>query len=128
MVFVVHVILAGPLGHYFPRDKCSLRCTHAYSPICSSVDITFHNSCFMQVWNCRMNKTASVEKRGICTSSVNIFKETCNKQCRGDNKPVCGSNNITYGSYCYFEIAKCKEWADLTVQGLGSCGLEGLRN
>lgn len=41
-------------------------------------------------------------------ASSSVVSEYCPDTCTGGFRPVCGTNNLTYGSDCYLELAKCR--------------------
>lgn len=52
--------------------------------------------------------------------SSSVVTEGCPDTCQGGFRPVCGSNNLTYGSDCYLELAKCRN-PSLTKKADGVC-------
>jgi hypothetical protein len=41
------------------------------------------------------------------TTNTTTQKDPCDLQCARNYDPVCGSDGIVYGNFCYFEAAQC---------------------
>lgn len=123
------------------RRVCSRPCNKKLRPVCGSDGKTYNNVCLFGNAKCQANKTGSVLKiksRGQCeNSTVNISKvkkqsqkclvalKDCNKVVNSTRHSVCGSNNITYLTFCNFRVARCQarqNGRNLTMLHKGECG------
>ncbi|XP_050729525.1 agrin-like [Eriocheir sinensis] len=112
-----------------PRDICQRTCSNTFDPVCASDRVTYHSKCELSIAICR-NKEITLRREEPCagftgTSGRRPSTETqsdqssppqtsavvsvgCPDTCNGGFRPVCGTNNLTYGSDCYLELAKCR--------------------
>lgn len=123
------------------RRVCNRPCNKKLRPVCGSDGKTYNNVCLFSNAKCQANKTGSVLKiksRGQCeNSTVNISKvkkqsqkclvalKDCNKVVNSTRHSVCGSNNITYLTFCNFRVARCQarqNGRNLTMLHKGECG------
>ncbi len=57
---------------------------------------------------------------GFASVSAAKSHEECLKACNRMYAPVCGSDGVTYGNQCSFEIAQCEK-DGLTLASTGEC-------
>ncbi|KAK8384031.1 hypothetical protein O3P69_016038 [Scylla paramamosain] len=107
------------------RDICYRDCPGTYDPVCGSDRATYHNKCELSIAMCH-NEEVDLHHEGTCAgfsgkgarrpsqtlfsggASSSVVSEGCEDTCTGGFRPVCGTNNLTYGSDCYLELAKCR--------------------
>lgn len=147
-LFFTVLLLISVLAAEGKREKSKLRrrvcnrpCNKKLRPVCGSDGKTYNNVCLFSNAKCQANKTGSVLKiksRGQCeNSTVNISKvkkqsqkclvalKDCNKVVNSTRHSVCGSNNITYLTFCNFRVARCQarqNGRNLTMLHKGECG------
>ena len=119
---------------------CIRACNKRRDPVCATDDKTYSNECVFNIARCKANKTGVVlriKSRGACSdSTAKGSKEKQPRKCTAglsncfqvDNSTksaVCGSDNATYPSFCYFRVARCQAKQDgrnLTMLYKGECG------
>jgi len=52
-------------------------------------------------------------------SNVNA-QASCNRMCTEEYSPICGTNGVTYGNRCFFNVAKCKK-PSIQLKNVGEC-------
>ena len=123
--------------------KCRIRptCSTDVRPVCGSNGVTYSNHCRFYNAECaalRNGTTITMQYKGPCGSprvknNRNKHKKVkgCPKssqQCKIVNiskQAVCGSNNVTYPTFCHFRIAKCEakfKKETLRLKYKGKCG------
>lgn len=120
---------------------CSRPCNKKLKPVCGSDGKTYNNACLFSNARCEANKTGNVldiKSQGPCRdSTAKSSKAKQPKKCTAglascvqvDNstkRAVCGSDNVTYASFCYFRVARCQarqiNGRNLTMLHKGECG------
>ena len=122
------------------RGICNRPCNKKFKPMCGSDGKTYNNPCLLNNARCKANKTGSgleLKYQGPCdNSTVKNSKGKQAKKClagladcvrvgHSSKQAVCGSNNITYPSFCYFRVARCQSKQNdrnLTMLHKGECG------
>lgn len=106
--------------------------------MCGSDGKTYNNVCLFKNAKCVANKTGVILKikaQGPCRNeTAKSIKEKakcsagladCSKTGDPSKRAVCGSDNKTYQSFCFFRVARCQAKQDnvnLTVLYKGECG------
>lgn len=117
---------------------CNRPCNRKLKPVCASDGKTYNNVCLFNNAKCEANKTGrflKIKAQGPCrneTAKSIKEKAKCSAglaDCVQVGKPskhaVCGSDNKTYPSFCFFRVARCQAKqnnANLTVMHKGECG------
>ena len=121
-----------------PNSKvCSRPCKKILKPVCGSDGTTYDNACLFNKAKCEANKSSVVLRikyRGSCgnTTAKTTHKKQSKKCTAGlkdcinsTKRAICGSDNITYSSFCYFRMARClakQNGSSLTILHKGECG------
>ena len=106
--------------------------------MCASDGKTYNNLCLFNNAKCEANKTGrtlEIKAQGPCRNeTAKSIKEKakcsagladCVKVGNPSKHAVCGSDNKTYPSFCFFRVARChakQNGANLTVLYKGECG------
>ena len=120
---------------------CNRTCNKREDPVCGTDDKTYSNECVFRIARCKANKTGVVlriKSRGPCgadpTAKSSRGKQpkkctaglsNCFKVDNATKRAVCGSDNVTYPSFCYFRVTRCQakqEGRNLTMLYKGECG------
>ncbi|KAK6033977.1 Kazal-type serine protease inhibitor domain protein [Cooperia oncophora] len=81
-------------------------CTLEGPPVCDTKGVLHENICLFIHARClaaRAGVTLSTQ------AEENCLKSRCNEICSTDEKPVCGSNFVTYRNLCQFNKDRCKD-------------------
>jgi len=106
--------------------KCPNACFEIYEPVCGSNYITYDNECTLKMAKCKTGSSTSsltVLHTGPC-KAFKGFTNPCDKPCSRELNPLCGSDGISYGNPCLFEIGQC-QYPHLTLTHKGNCGEDG---
>nr|XP_045006946.1 agrin isoform X2 [Jaculus jaculus] len=124
------------------RPHCScdrVTCDGAYRPVCAQGGHTYDNDCWRQQAECRQQRAIPPKHQGPCDQApspclgvqcafgavctVKNGKAVCECQqvCSGVYDPVCGSDDITYGSVCELESMACALGREIQVARRGPC-------
>lgn len=146
-VFVAILLLISVLSAEAKKEKskspkrrnCSRPCNKKLNPVCGSDGKTYDNRCLFNIAKCQANKSAVVlriETQGPCENTTTKgSKEKQPKKCTASlaecinngnstKRAVCGSDNTTYNSFCYFRVARChakQNGRNLTMLRRGEC-------
>eukprot|EP00923_Selenidium_pygospionis_P051159 GHVN01088886.1.p1 GENE.GHVN01088886.1~~GHVN01088886.1.p1 ORF type:complete len:861 (+),score=98.31 GHVN01088886.1:1277-3859(+) len=91
--------------------RCFKPCPATYDPHCGSNGVVYGNFCHFEAAQCEDPTLTIVEmKQGeACIGNIEGIMSDCEKDCSGtDFFPHCGSDGVTYGSLCLYEIGKCR--------------------
>ncbi|XP_045106047.1 extracellular protease inhibitor 10-like isoform X3 [Portunus trituberculatus] len=106
------------------QDICYRECPDTYEPACGSDGVTYHSKCELSIAMCQ-DERVGLHHEGTCAgfsgtgarrpsqrmssgASSSVVSEGCADTCTGGFRPVCGTNNLTYGSDCYLKLAQCR--------------------
>lgn len=123
------------------KDKgkaCNRPCNKKLKPVCASDGKTYDNLCLFNNAKCKANKTGGIlnlKAQGPCRNkTAKSIKERakcsagladCVQVGNSTKHSVCGSDNKTYQSFCFFRVARCQAKQNnnnLTVLYKGECG------
>ncbi|XP_055382794.1 U-Kazal-Dg21.2-like [Condylostylus longicornis] len=111
------------------KNNCLRPCPKIYDPVCAYDGEnfkTFSSSCSMDLLNCEKETHFTVAQQGECKEDESVAENLdvsseCNKICPLIYAPVCGSDGLTYGNMCDFEIRNCQSNFNLSVLKEGEC-------
>uniref|UniRef100_A0A158QMD5 Kazal-like domain-containing protein n=1 Tax=Haemonchus placei TaxID=6290 RepID=A0A158QMD5_HAEPC len=92
-------------------------CTLKGQPVCDTQGVLHENICLFVHARClaaRSGVTLSAQNEENC------LRTKCQEECSSNEKPVCGSNFVTYKNLCYFNKERCKD-ESLSVLFYGRC-------
>ncbi|XP_075980391.1 serine protease inhibitor dipetalogastin-like [Anticarsia gemmatalis] len=97
-------------------------CSLDYIPVCGSDGRTYPNTCHL---SCKYSndRTLRVAYEGECKSNI-PHPNICS--CSDEDKPVCGSDNVTYQNDCYLNCATAKD-STLRIAYTARCNNNYLR-
>lgn len=129
------------------KDCQSIRCSKDFKPVCGSDGVSYTNKCEFRIAKClasRGGKKLLIHYAGKCGAPKKMNEKTPHKKMRNKRRrkncpatfsrcktlnstrnSVCGSDNITYHTFCHFRIAKCRSellGKPLTLLYKGVCG------
>ena len=117
-------------------------CPSQINPVCATNGISYPSQCVLERTNCEFETAISIRSQGECDSlddteqSHNVCGQcdflgycedgfcSCNFACSTYERPVCGSDNITYRNQCQLLLAQCKNQTAIQVKHEGSCNRE----
>merc|ERR1712170_115295 len=103
------------------RDECERKCTLILKPICGSDGQTYSNQCLMEAAACRSNTEITVAHDGPCADALSATSKRCQKGCTKELNLMCGSDGVTYGNKCLFEIAACEANMEISIAHARPC-------
>ncbi|KAK3740793.1 hypothetical protein QZH41_010082, partial [Actinostola sp. cb2023] len=121
------------------RCVCKFLCPQKQDLVCGSDGKTYNNVCIMKRTSCRRKRRITIASKALCknpcfqakpcTSPPYSFcrpingkaKCVCNRFCTKIYRPVCGSDNKTYGNLCMLKAASCSQNKLITVKRPGKC-------
>ncbi|XP_072037590.1 kielin/chordin-like protein [Amphiura filiformis] len=103
--------------HYGKYAACEKPCTREYKPKCGTDGNTYSNQCVLSIEICKDPTLAQAHDGPCPPAPIGI---ECEKACRRDYRPKCGTDGVTYNNQCLFEIAVCKN-PQLGLDSEGPC-------
>ena len=59
----------------------------------------------------------------MCEANIyGIYECVCPQVCLRLDKPICGSNGVTYDNECELRVRSCLAQTEITIAHLGPCG------
>ncbi|XP_045211407.2 ovoinhibitor-like [Mercenaria mercenaria] len=137
----------GPASSYYGQAHCDVICdeeSYATTSVCATDGKLYKTQCEYQNAQCKAAKSGDVlgiTSYGACVTLDSTCDVALQTRCfphrilmntgSGDGfEPICGSNNVTYGSVCEFRTAQCHNeqmptlYEPLTLLHTGECQLD----
>jgi len=115
-----HVIAVG-LHHCAATKSCNITChKHKIRSVCASDGNIYRNACEMQAKNC--GKYVYEVPIGRCLARSGFNFTGCNRICKFEFDPVCGSDKKTYSNDCFLQLENCRSSSKVTKKHHGQCG------
>ncbi|CEG36082.1 Protease inhibitor protein [Plasmopara halstedii] len=111
-----------PLSPYEP-PSCPDMCPAIYDPVCASNGLTYPSGCALGIASCQSGGAITYVSDGPC-SDTESSPSSCSDKCIEVYRPVCGTDNVTYGNSCFLEFASCKN-ASISLAYEGACNANG---
>lgn len=105
-------------GECRKTTSCQSICNFNWAPVCGSDGRTYGNSCELKSLACKARKSVTIVHNGECRKAT---PKTCNRLCRRNWQPVCGTDGKTYGNSCELQSAACLAKSALTIAKNGPC-------
>ena len=138
-IFFCPAVIEAKNGRKINKGKDGNRpCNKKLKPVCASDGKTYSNLCLFNNAKCKANKTGGIleiKAQGPCQNkTAKGIKERakcstgladCVEIGDSTKHSVCGSDNKTYQSFCFFRIARCQAKQknnNLTALYKGECG------
>ncbi|XP_075062095.1 serine protease inhibitor dipetalogastin-like [Mixophyes fleayi] len=99
-------------------NEGGLPCTRNYDPVCGTDYTTYSNECELCSAKLKTKTDIRIKHKQACT-----IQEECEKyglMCTMDYRPICGSDNQTYGNKCSF-CGAMKMKKELAMKSDGEC-------
>ncbi|XP_022100567.1 agrin-like isoform X2 [Acanthaster planci] len=123
-----------------PTCVCISSCPEIYVPICGSDGVTYYSICHLQREQCLRNEAVHVISNGPCLNQSEglcsaircgygavclvVENETtcsCDRMCTDEDRPVCGTDEVTYGNACLLKQAACEQQKEIRIESEGLC-------
>ncbi|TRY74458.1 hypothetical protein TCAL_12493, partial [Tigriopus californicus] len=123
-------------GDEDPESECDQNCPKTLKPVCGSDGETYPNDCELNLVACQRGEflaktsdgacpsvTESAEKEEILAATVPEVDNSsdCESNCSAIYAPLCGSDNVTYSSWCHLKEAECVSGEKIFEISQGPC-------
>ena len=94
-------------------SACDDDCPMTWEPVCGSNGITYMNACELAAMACKADRDVTVASQGPCAAEKQ--DKNCDDDCSDDDKPVCGTDGVTYSNRCSLQYINCEQGFDVDV-------------